>query len=183
MRVLTTTRRVWTFLAGVVASFMLLRLYRVYRRLEADLDRRQGEASQLHERLRLLEATLAGVEAQLRAFRDGRTMSVRASAKAAEQTHSQPRAKLLVFDEPESASRIQNAYRRHRARRAFCQLVAQALSVAPMTERGLLQFANRSAQKFWEEHVGERRVSKSRLLRAFDRWLQAGDLDGAHELN
>ena len=179
MQVLATTRRVWTFLAGAVVGFLLLRLYRVCRRLEADLDKRQGESSQLHERLCLLDVKLVAVEAQLRAFRVGSAISVRASAEAADQAHSQPGAKLLVVDEPKSASRIQSAYRGHRARRAFFKLVAQATSAAPTAGRGFLQFANRSARKFWEQHVGERRVSKSRVLRAFDRWLQAGDLDGA----
>ncbi len=177
---LATGRRVAAVLIWAAAGCVLLRLYRLCRRLEAQLGRLVAGDKQLHERLQLLEAALASVEGQLRALRSGKPERVRAGATAAVQPKVRAGTEVAVSDENRCASRIQTAYRGHRARRAFFDLVAQRFPSTTVGGKGLLEFANRGARRFWDENFGERRASYHELFRAFDRWLLAGDLDGVH---
>lgn len=179
---LATGRRLVAVLTWAAAAFLLLRLYRLCRRLEAQLGRLvAGRDEQLHERLRLLEVALAGIQGQLRALHDKNAEAERPGATARSQPKVHAGTDPAASDEDVCASRIQTAYRGHRARRAFFQLVAQELSSASASGKSLLQFANRGAQTFWDQNFGEQRVSHPELFRAFDRWLRSGDLDGVHQ--
>jgi hypothetical protein len=183
-------RGVLPVLFWVAAGFVLLRLHRVCQQLETVLG---SGGSELRERLQRLEDGLARIEKELGGRHSGSSPPLlyenadAGHASSPEGVPPQPVSHEIVC-----ASRIQRAYRGHRDRMAFFQLVAQISAAAAAANGGpggevggeggddaYLQIANRGARKFWLAHFGERRATPGEVLQAFDAWLEAGGLDGA----